>query len=86
MNTEPVPPLPEPQIRDSTGTPLEIGMRVGCRYVNEHPAASRRGLTLTGFEPGHAFPYITNDGRWPLAIKDHQPEMDDFISKHVRKP
>lgn len=71
-------------IRDSNGTVLEIGMRVGCRDKGEPRGLSRRGLTLTGYEPATAEPYITNGGRFAIATKDHQSDMDEWIKQHVR--
>ena len=70
-------------IVDEKGKPLEIGMRVGCRNKGQSVSWSRRGLTLTGYEPGTDEPYITNAGRFALAIKDHQPDREDWITKHV---
>lgn len=72
-------------ILDENGAPLEIGMRVGCRNQGQPRSMSRRGLTLTGYEPGSDQPYLTNAGSFALAIKDHQPEMDDFIADHVSR-
>ena len=60
------------EIKDSNGKRIEIGMRVGCRNVGEPRASSRRGLVLVGYEPGADRPYITDAGRFALAIKDHQ--------------
>jgi hypothetical protein len=70
-------------IVDENGKPLAIGMRVGCRQLGESRAWSVRGLTLEGYEVGTPQPYITNAGRFAVAIKDHQPEMDEWIAKHV---
>jgi hypothetical protein len=58
-------------------------MRVGCRNIGEPRSWSRRGLTLIGYEPGTAAPYITDEGRFALAIKDHQPDMDEWRAAHV---
>jgi len=74
------------EILDEKGSRLAIGMRVGCRDHGEPREMSRRGLTLTGYEPGADKPYITNCGRFALALMDHQPEMDDWIATHVRIP
>lgn len=74
----------KPSITDDFGTPLSVGMRVGCRQKGEPRSFSIRALTLLGFEPGHDTPYITDRGRFAHAVKDHQPEMDEFIANHVR--
>ena len=72
-------------IADENGKPLEIGMRVGCRNKGESRSWSQRGLTLIGYEPGTDEPYITEAGRFALAIKDHQPDMDQWIADHVSR-
>jgi hypothetical protein len=70
-------------ILDENGKQLTIGMRVGCRQLGESRAWSVRGLTLEGYEAGSQQPYITDGGRFALAIKDHQPNMDKWIGNHV---
>lgn len=74
---------PTGQIQDENGRPLTIGMRVGCRQAGQPRDWSQRGLTLTGYEPGTDQPYITNEGRFALAVKDHQPDMDEWIERNV---
>jgi hypothetical protein len=71
-------------IRDEIGRTIEVGMRVGCRNTGEPREMSRRGLTLLGYEPDSDRPYITDAGRFGLALKDHQPDMDQWIASHVR--
>jgi len=71
------------EIKDSDGTPLTIGMRVGCRKRGQPRDWSVRGLTLLGYEPGTEEPYITSEGRFALAVKDHQPDMENWIKDHV---
>ena len=68
-------------IKDEHGKTIVIGMRVGCRNIGESRSNSRRGLTLTGYELGQPRPYITNAGRFDLVIKDHQPDMEEWIAK-----
>jgi len=77
------PASPCSAILDEKGRQLAIGMKVGCRQLGESRAWSVRGLTLEGYEVGTPQPYITNAGRFALAIKDHQPDMDEWIAKHV---
>ena len=72
------------RIKDEFGEELQIGMRVGCRQLGQCRTRSSRGLTLEGYEPNHAQPYITNQGRFALAIKDHQPDTDDWRKNYVR--
>ncbi len=74
-----------PEIKDDNGKKLTIGMRVGCRQLGQTRDRSRRGLILTGYEPGALRPYITNEGAFTHAIMDHQPDMDDFIKNHVTR-
>jgi hypothetical protein len=72
-------------IFDERGRPLKIGMRVGGRYAGEPRLMSRRGIILEGYEPGHPEPYLTNAGRFPLVLIDHQPDMDQWIADHVSR-
>ncbi len=71
------------EIKDENGKALKIGDRIGCRKRDESKAESVRGLTLIGYDPESSCPYITDEGKFPLAIKDHNPEMDSFIADHV---
>lgn len=70
-------------IKDDNGTPITIGMKVGCRNESERRSEFRRGLTLTGYEPEAPQPYVTDAGRFDIAIKDHQPDMEAWIEKHT---
>ena len=72
-------------IFDERGRPLKIGMRVGGRYAGEPKSMSRRGIILEGYEPDHPEPYLTNAGRFPLVLMDHQPDMDQWIADHVSR-
>ena len=71
-------------IFDEHGRPLKIGMRVGGRYEGEPRSMSRRGITLEGYDPGHPEPYLTNAGRFPLVLMDHQPEMEEWTNANSR--
>jgi len=71
------------EITDDNGKPLQIGVRVGCRAKGHPRSMSIRGLILAGYEPGTPEPYLTSGGRFAHAIKDHQPDMDQWIGKHV---
>lgn len=71
-------------IYDAGGRRLKIGMRVGCRRANQPRECSVRGLTLLGYDEHSDEPYITNGGRFAIALIDHQPSMDDWIARYVR--
>ena len=70
-------------VLDEAGNELEVGMRIGCRNLGQRPSESRRGLTLIDYDRGHEKPYITDAGRFSLAIKDHQPDLDEWRNEHV---
>lgn len=70
-------------IKDTKGHKLEIGVRVGV--YNERLTEAVRGQTLVAYHDGEDKPYeIQNGERFKNAIKDHTPDMDVFISNHVR--
>lgn len=71
------------KIVDENGISLEIGCRVGCRRLGEPITRTQRSLTLIGYEPNSECPYITQIGRFSLAIRDHDPDMDEWIKGHV---
>lgn len=54
-------------IKDDNGTPITIGMKVGCRNEGERRSEFRRGLTLTGYEPEAPQPYVTDAGRFDIG-------------------
>lgn len=71
------------EIKDENGVELKIGMRVGCRDKPQPKRDSIRGCTLLGYDPTVKRAYFTDKGSFELALKDHQPDMDDFIKTHV---
>jgi hypothetical protein len=82
---QPQPPAEPPLvIRDDVGREIRIGMRVGCRNAGEPCDRSVRGLTLVGYEPGTDRPYVTNAGRFAVALLDHQPHMERWAAENVR--
>ena len=74
----------KPDCLDENGKPLSFGMKIGCRQKGQTLERSVRGLTLIGYETGTSQPYITNAGRFALAIKDHQPDMEEWIRSNVK--
>jgi hypothetical protein len=74
--------ISEEKILDKNGRELNIGDRVGCTDSGEFPSWIR-GATLLAFVEGSERPYSTSAGWFKFVQKDHQPDMDDFISKHV---
>jgi len=71
-------------IRDKFGKVLQIGDRIGCLYEGQPVDQARRGLILQGVEMvDGALKYVTEEGRWPIAIKDHSPDMQEWVNTHV---
>lgn len=70
-------------IKDEAGQPLEIGCRIAGRSKGQQPGQSIRNLTLLAYEPDSPQPYVTNGGRYELALKDHQPDLLAWMKQHV---
>lgn len=76
-------PAPKPDAIDKDGRPLTFGMRVACWNAGERPFDALRNLTLVAYMPESNAPYITDAGAFPFMLPDHQPDMLDWIAKHV---
>lgn len=71
-------------IRDKFGKVLQIGDRIGCLHEGQPVDQARRGLILQGVEMvDGVLKYVTEQGRWPIAIKDHSPDMQEWVNTHV---
>lgn len=78
-------PAPKPDAIGKDGRPLTFGMRVACWNTVEKPYNALRNLTLVAYMPESDAPYITDAGAFPFMLPDHQPDMLDWIAKHVTR-
>ncbi len=72
--------------KDEKGRDIYPADRIACRELDEHPSESTRGLIFLSYDGGSPRPYVTNAGCFPLALRDHNPEMQAWVNKHVTIP
>ena len=72
--------------KDEKGRDIYPADRIACRELDEQPDASWRALIFLGYEEGSPRPYVTNVGCFPLALRDHSPEMQEWVNKNVTTP
>lgn len=76
----------EPEIKDEMGNRLERGMMVAGIPESGDRTQAVRACKLIDYAHGTASPFITNKGAFRKVIKDHQPEMYEWIKAHVSNP